>query len=106
LVVIVAGRAGVALVDRKGLSLVRSEDAAAFIDAAAVAGVWILGIEGFSVGPDRVAPVMDAITDFSAIHDAADSIVASRRFLRAVVTRGLYLEFSLADGRDSARDIQ
>src|SRR5438874_631146 len=100
----VAKRAGVPVVHRNTLRLVRFEDCTAFLREARAEGAVVLGVEGFRVAPDSVMPLMDAITEFSNIESSEETIAATERFLASVGAPGMWFDFALGRGL-SAGDI-
>lgn len=67
----------------------------ALIAAADAAEVWILGLEGFEVLSDGIRPDTDAVADFSACSDAADSRREAKAVLREMLGRHLGFEVEL-----------
>src|SRR5438046_1806116 len=98
----VAAGAGVSLERLGSTSLVRVEDAGAFLDEAGREGVTIIGAEGFRIDGEAITPDMDAILDLSGIDDPARSVTEAKSFVEAVGEPGLLFEFVLAD-TDAAR---
>lgn len=93
-----AESAGIALERRGGVALVRSADAAAFLDEADRHGAVVLGAEGFRLnGPDLV-PDLDAILDLSGMDDRGRSLEEARAFVEAVATPELLFEFVVYEG--------
>lgn len=93
----VAAGAGVSLERMGGTSLVRVEDAVAFLDEAAREGVTVIGAEGFRIDGGAITPDIDAILDLSGIDDSAQSVTEAKSFVGAVGEPGLLFEFVLAD---------
>lgn len=97
----VAAGAGVSLKQLGTISLVRVEDAVAFLDEAGREGVTIVGAEGFRIDGEAITPDIDAILDLSGIDDPGRSVTEAKSFVEAVAEPGLLFEFVLAD-RDTA----
>lgn len=98
----VAAGAGVSLKRLGGTSLVRAEDAVAFLDEASREGVIVTGAEGFRIDGEAITPNMDAILDLSGIEDAAQSVTEAKSFVEAVSEPGLLFDFVLETGNTSS----
>jgi hypothetical protein len=98
----VAAAAGITLERLGSTSLVRVEDAVAFLDEAGREGVTVIGVEGFRIDAGAITPDMDAILDLSGVDDPAQSVTEAKSFVGAVGEPGLLFEFVLA-ARDTAR---
>jgi hypothetical protein len=82
---------------RDGLVLVRVEHAEAYLRACEQERTPVLGIEGFRISKDdEIRPDLDAITGWGAL-SLAQSIRASRLFVRVLTSPGLYLDFTLQE---------
>lgn len=92
----VAAAAGVLLERLGSTSLVRLEDAVAFLDEAGREGVTVVGAEGFRIDGEAITPDMDAILDLSGIDDPAQSVAEAKSFVETVAAPGLLFEFVLA----------
>lgn len=55
-------------IERHGLILLQSADAAQYVERCAEHGVAVLGIDAFLVTDDGVQPLMEHSIDFSASH--------------------------------------
>jgi len=51
---------------RGGILFLRSDDAVALIEAARQAGIRVLGIDGFLLGPESTEPSMEHSIDYSS----------------------------------------
>jgi hypothetical protein len=91
-----AERAGISLRDAGGLRLVMGMDTPAFLDACLTAHCRIVGIEGFDIVNDGVRPDMEAIADFSAVDDPAESVAEARRFVGALDDQDRAFDFVLS----------
>jgi hypothetical protein len=95
--------AGIGIVDRIGVLLIRTEDAPAFIQACAARNHAIVGIDGFDLNADgSMSPRNDAILDASqclALDWAAcreKTALAARNFIAAIASLEVtHLEFVL-----------
>ena len=92
-----AAGAGVSLERLGGTSLVRVEDAVAFLDEAGREGMAVVGAEGFRIDGEAITPDMDAILDLSGMGDPAQSVTEAKSFIDAVAAPGLRFEFVLTD---------
>ena len=93
----VAKRAGVPVVVRDGLVLVRVEHAEAYLRACEQEKTVVLGIEGFRISADdAIRADSDAVTGWGVL-PLAQSIRASRLFVRVLTSPGLYLDFKLQE---------
>jgi hypothetical protein len=95
----IATRAGLSVIHRANMELIRSQDADRFVEACLDARTVILGIEGFYLDGEAITPRMDAIADFSGIERADDavmmSVASARAFLQAVSDERTVFEFVL-----------
>jgi hypothetical protein len=78
-------------------SLIRGEDAAAFLAEAARHGIGVIGAEGFHRDGTGVVPTLDAILDLSGPDDPARSVDEAKSFVDAVSEPGLLIEFVLGN---------
>ena len=90
-------RAGIEIRNVGGLELVAFSDAQAFLDACVIAGVTIIGIEGFYIDDTRTSPDMDAIADFSQIRNCEESIFESRAFIKTVGQPEMFFDFTFSE---------
>ena len=58
--------------ERHGLMLLRSADAAQYVERCAELGVAVLGIDAFLVTDDGMRPLMEHSVDFSVSHPPID----------------------------------
>jgi hypothetical protein len=67
---------------RGGLLLLRADDAIALTNAAREAGIAVLGVDAFILGPGITQPVMEHSRDLSAQSSATDSWTSAIDFIQ------------------------
>lgn len=97
-----ASLAGINVVRRGSSTFVSASDAIAFLDAADSLKVHVLGIEGFYLQEEFIAPDPDVIADFSLIESQKKSILEAKNFTKTISNlrfNELLLEFVLNSNR-------
>lgn len=89
-------RAGVHVLERGGLRLVSYADLLTLLNTCRLAGVRVLGIEGFRVAGAVVAPDMEVILDLTDVFDPPGSVTEAERFLEKVADRELMFDVTVA----------
>ena len=98
---VIADRAGVPVLHRKGLSLIKAEDCPVFLRESRELGAFIVGVEGFRLEDAGVVVLWDAMTDFSTVVSPQASIEATERFLAATSAPGVWFEFAIGSDDDA-----
>lgn len=106
LIELLATVAGVTVKNVGSLVLIASQDVEAFLRAAQVHNVAIIGVEGFQIEEDHVIPDMDVIADFSSFpHDdrmVTATIEETKRFVVEVARQDMCFDFTIeARGKGS-----
>ena len=92
----ISSGAGIEPLERGALLLIKRQDVDAFLSECERRRVAITGIEGFELVGERVRPDMDAIADFSDVHDSVSTVLESRRFMAEMAgRRELLFDFAL-----------
>ena len=89
-------RAGTKIRNVGGLELVAFSDTQTFLDTCVIAGVKIIGIEGFYLDNARISPDMNAIADFSQIKNCEESVFESRAFIKSVGLPEMFFDFTFS----------
>jgi hypothetical protein len=94
----IAEAAGVPFRCASNVTLIACADALAFLAACRVAGVQILGAEGFDLTDGGLRPDAQAILDLSDVNDASASVDEAQTFVAEVAREGLMFEFQFTSG--------
>lgn len=90
--------AGRAVAHGGGLQLLRPADAIQLVNRAAEAGVPVVAVRGFQIGPEGTRPSTENAADYSdAVGDGHGCWTDAEAFIRAREADGLVFQLSLGD---------